>query len=50
MKRVGVLVGREKTFPEAIINGIHERGRGEIIAEYSSSTVSSTTTRRGTTS
>jgi glutathione synthase/RimK-type ligase-like ATP-grasp enzyme len=34
MKRVGVLVGREKTFPEAIIQGINERGRGEIVAEY----------------
>lgn len=34
MKRVGVLVGREKTFPEAIINGINERGRGEVVAEY----------------
>ena len=34
MKRVGVLVGREKTFPEAIINGINERGRGDVVAEY----------------
>jgi hypothetical protein len=34
MKRVGILVGREKTFPDAIINGINERGRGEVIAEY----------------
>jgi hypothetical protein len=34
MKRVGVLVGREKTFPEAIIRGINERGNGEVIAEY----------------
>jgi glutathione synthase/RimK-type ligase-like ATP-grasp enzyme len=34
MKRVGVLVGREKTFPEAIINGINERGKGEVVAEY----------------
>src|SRR4026208_904067 len=34
MKRVGVLVGREKTFPEAIIKGINERGRGDIVAEY----------------
>ena len=34
MKRVGVLVGREKTFPEAIINGINEKGRGEVLAEY----------------
>lgn len=34
MKRVGVLVGREKTFPEAIIKGINEQGRGEVVAEY----------------
>lgn len=34
MKRVGVLVGREKTFPEAIIKGINEQGRGDIVAEY----------------
>jgi glutathione synthase/RimK-type ligase-like ATP-grasp enzyme len=34
MKRVGVLVGREKTFPEAIINRINERGGGDVVAEY----------------
>ena len=34
MNRVGVLVGREKTFPEAIIKGINEKGRGEVVAEY----------------
>ena len=34
MKRVGVLVGREKTFPEAIIKGINEQGNGEVVAEY----------------
>ena len=34
MKRVGVLVGREKTFPEAIIKGINEHGKGEVVAEY----------------
>lgn len=34
MKRVGILVGREKTFPEALIKGINERGRGEVVAEY----------------
>src|ERR1051325_7216446 len=34
MKRVGVLVGREKTFPEAIIKGINEQGRGDVVAEY----------------
>jgi len=34
MKRVGILVGREKTFPEALINGINERGRGDVIADY----------------
>jgi hypothetical protein len=34
MKRVGILVGREKTFPEALINGINERGRGEVVADF----------------
>ena len=34
MKRVGVLVGREKTFPEAIIQQVNERGRGDVVAEY----------------
>ena len=34
MKRVGILVGREKTFPEVLIERINERGRGEIEAEY----------------
>lgn len=34
MKRVGILVGREKTFPDALIKKINERGRGEIVAEF----------------
>src|SRR5215203_1514470 len=34
MKRVGVLVGREKTFPDAIIKGINERGQSDLVAEY----------------
>jgi len=34
MKRVGILVGREKTFPEALIKNINERGNGETIAEF----------------
>lgn len=33
MKRVGILVGREHTFPESIINKINERGDGKVIAE-----------------
>jgi len=33
MTRVGILVGREQTFPESIINSINERGRGEVVAE-----------------
>ncbi len=33
MKRVGILVGREVTFPESIINSINEKGKGEIVAE-----------------
>ena len=27
-------MGREKTFPEALIKGINERGRGDVMAEY----------------
>jgi glutathione synthase/RimK-type ligase-like ATP-grasp enzyme len=34
MKRVGILVGREKTFPEALIRNINERGNGEVTADY----------------
>src|SRR3954470_7877197 len=34
MKRVGILVGREKTFPEALIKNLNERGNGEVLAEY----------------
>jgi len=33
MKRVGILVGREQTFPESIINSINEKAGGEIVAE-----------------
>lgn len=34
MKRVGILVGREKTFPDALISAINERGNGQTIAEF----------------
>lgn len=34
MKRVGILVGREKTFPEALIRNLNERGSGAVTAEY----------------
>jgi len=34
MNRVGILVGREKTFPNALISAINERGKGETIAEF----------------
>lgn len=34
MKKVGILVGREQTFPESIIKAINEKGGGEITAEY----------------
>ncbi len=34
MKRVGILVGREKTFPAALIERINERGQGEVVAEF----------------
>lgn len=34
MKKVGILVGREKTFPEALIRNINERGKGFVLAEF----------------
>ena len=34
MKKVGILVGREQTFPDALIKNINERGKGEITAEF----------------
>lgn len=34
MNRVGILVGREKTFPDAIIDRINNRSNGETIAEF----------------
>ncbi|MGA9995899.1 MAG: hypothetical protein WBP93_10820 [Pyrinomonadaceae bacterium] len=34
MKRVGILVGREKSFPQALIDSINERGKGEVVAEF----------------
>ncbi len=33
MNRVGILVGREQTFPAALIEKINERGGGETVAE-----------------
>ncbi len=33
MKKVGILAGREQTFPEALIERVNKRGNGEIIAE-----------------
>jgi hypothetical protein len=34
MNRVGILVGREKTFPDGLIARINERGKGETVAEF----------------
>jgi len=34
VKTVGILVGREKTFPQALIDRINERGGGEVVADY----------------
>ncbi len=34
MNKVGILVGREQSFPEALIESINERGRGETVAEF----------------
>ena len=33
MKRVGILAGREQSFPESIINSINEKGGGNVVAE-----------------
>jgi len=33
MKRVGIIAGREVTFPESIINSINEKGNGNVVAE-----------------
>jgi hypothetical protein len=33
MKRVGILAGREMTFPESIIKSINEKGGGRVVAE-----------------
>lgn len=34
MKRVGILVGREKSFPDSLIEIINKRGAGDTVAEY----------------
>jgi hypothetical protein len=34
VKKVGLLVGRERTFPVALIESINERGGGEVVAEF----------------
>jgi hypothetical protein len=34
MKRVGILVGREKTFPDALIRNVNDRGQGVVMADY----------------
>lgn len=33
MKRIGILVGREQTFPESIIKSINEKSGGKVVAE-----------------
>ena len=33
MKRVGILAGREQTFPDSIIKSINEKGEGKVVAE-----------------
>ena len=35
MNRVGILVGREKTFPEALIKTINERGNARLLPSSS---------------
>jgi len=34
VKKVGILVGREKTFPLSLIESINERGGGDVVAEF----------------
>src|SRR5256885_7548373 len=34
MKKVGILVGREQSFPEALIESINKRGDGEVVADF----------------
>jgi len=34
VKKVGILVGREKTFPLSLIERINERGEGEVVADF----------------
>ena len=34
MKKVGLLVGRERTFPVSLIESINERGGGDVVAEF----------------
>jgi hypothetical protein len=34
MKRVGILAGREQTFPDALIRNINQRGQGEVTADF----------------
>src|SRR5947209_879141 len=34
MKKVGIRVGREKTFPVSLIESINERGGGDVVAEF----------------
>lgn len=33
MKKIGILAGRERTFPESMIASINEKGGGEVVAE-----------------
>jgi hypothetical protein len=34
VKKVGLLVGRERTFPVSLIESINQRGGGEVVAEF----------------
>jgi hypothetical protein len=34
VRKVGILVGREKTFPAALIDSINGRGGGDVVAEF----------------
>ncbi len=48
MKKVGILVGREKTFPEALIKNINERGNGKTTSKESLARACATSSFRST--
>ncbi|GAG91677.1 unnamed protein product, partial [marine sediment metagenome] len=33
VKKIGIITGREYNFPNALIEAIHHKGKGEVVAE-----------------